>query len=81
MIMGWVFLHPSLGDVVAVASQGCFSFLTPQPGRCCRRCLAGAFFFRILAPKGHNCSKKVISGPEFLKNDDIWLDFIKLDLL
>ena len=63
-IIGWICLHPSLGDVVAVASQGRFLF----------------FFVGNLAHKGYILSKKVICGPEFLKNDDIWSDFIKLDL-
>ena len=82
MIIGWFCLHPSLGDVVAVASQGRFVFFVTL--RCCRRCLAGAFFFvlfRNLTQKGHNWSKKVISGPDVLKNDDSWSDFITLDLL
>ncbi len=41
----------------------------------------GRFFFvlRHIPQNGHKLSKKVISGPEFLKNDDIWSDFIKLD--
>ena len=46
--------------------------------------LAGAFFFCCLRHIVQNChkwSKKVIYGPDFLKNDDICSDFIKLDLL
>ena len=40
----------------------------------------GVFFFlRHIPQNGHKWSKKVISGPGFLKNDDIWLNFIKLD--
>ena len=41
----------------------------------------GRFFFclRHIVPNGHIWSKKVISGPDFLKNDDIWSYFIKLD--
>ena len=37
----------------------------------------GRFFllFRILSQNGHKLSNKMISGPDFLKNDDIWLDF------
>ena len=38
------------------------------------------FFLRHIPQNGHKWSKKVISGPDFLKNDDIWSDFIKLDL-
>ena len=40
------------------------------------------FFFLFSRHIPQNChiwSKKVISGPDFLKNDDIWSDFIKLD--
>ena len=43
--------------------------------------LAGAFFFfflRHIVQNGHKSSNKIISGPDFLKNDDIWSDFIKL---
>ena len=36
-------------------------------------------FLRILAQKGHIWSTKMISGPDFLKNDDILSNFIKLD--
>ena len=51
-----VFLHPTMGDVVADASQGRF-FL---------------FFLRHFLKKGHIWSKKLISGPDFLKNVDIY---------
>ena len=44
--------------------------------------LARAFFLfclRHIVQNGHKWSTNVISGPDFLKNDDIWSDFIKLD--
>ena len=74
MVLGhlgyWIF-HPSLGDVVAVASQGrFFVFLHPSLGDVVADASQGRFSF---------WSKKVISGPDFLKNGDIWSDFIKLD--
>ena len=56
----FLFYTPSLGDVVADASQGHFFVL----------------FFRYLAPKSNIWSTKVISVPDFLKNEDIWSDFI-----
>ena len=37
-------------------------------------------FLRHFLPNGHIWSTKMISGPDFLKNDHIWLDFIILDL-
>ena len=37
-------------------------------------------FLRQNRQNGHKLSKRVISGPGFLKNDDIWSDFIILDL-
>ena len=39
------------------------------------------FFLRHIPQNGHKWSKNVISGPDFLKNDDIWSDFIILDPL
>ena len=39
----------------------------------------GVFFFfclRHILKNAHIWSTKVISGPDFLKNDDIWSDFI-----
>ena len=36
-------------------------------------------FLRHIFQNRHKWSKKVISGSDFLKNDDIWPDFIKLD--
>ena len=58
-------------------------FFSPNMGSVVAVASQGRFFllFRILAHKGHIWSKKVISGPDFLKNDDIWSDFIKLDLI
>ena len=86
IIIGWFFFHPTMGSVVAVASQGRFSFflLLPSLGDVVAVASQGRFFccfVRNLAPKGHIWSKKVISGPEFLKNHDIWSDLIILDLL
>ena len=37
------------------------------------------FFLRHIVQNGHIWSTNVISGPEFLKNDDFWSNFIKLD--
>ena len=79
------FLHPSLGDVVAVASQGRFCFCyTPAWEMLSQMPRRGVFFLPFLpqsGPKGHIWLKKVISGPDFLKNQYIWSDFIKLDLM
>ena len=39
----------------------------------------GRFFFsflRHILQNGHKWSTNVISGPDFLKNDDIWSDLI-----
>ena len=33
-------------------------------------------FLRHILKNGHKLSNKVISGPDFLKNDDIWSDLI-----
>ena len=62
MIIGWFFFIPSLGDVVAVASQGRFLFfytsawamLSQMPRR-------GVFFvvFTSLSPKGSYLVKQV----------------------
>ena len=45
--------------------------------------LAGAFLFllflRHIFKNGHKWSTKVISGPDFLKNDDIWSDLVRFD--
>ena len=40
----------------------------------------GRFFLFLshIVQKGHIWSKKVISGPDFLKNDDIWSDLVIL---
>ena len=50
-------------------------------GVCCGAFLAGAFFLflRHIVQNCHKLSKNVISGLDFLKNDDIWSNFIKLD--
>ena len=62
-IIGWFFFTQTLTWPAVHSSQGRFVVL----------------FFRILVQKGHIWSKKVISGPDFLKSDDIWSNFIKLD--
>ena len=93
MIIGWFLViwiiglfPPSLGDVVAVASQGrffCFC-LHPSLGDVVADASQGRFFvfvLRILTQKGHFWLNKVISGPDFLKNCDIWSDLVILDLL
>ena len=72
-----VFFHPNSGVAVVHSSQGRFppfSFLFVF-------FFVFQFFLRHILQNGHNWSTKVISGPEFLKNDDIWSDFIILDLL
>ena len=58
----FLLLLPSLGSVVAVASQG-------------------LFFVYVTFSKKVIFGQKKKSGPGFLKNDDIWSDSIKLDLL
>ena len=86
MITGWFFFIPLWALLSQLPRRGVFLFVfTPQPGRCCRSCLAGACFFLffrlcILAQQSHIWYTKVISGTDFLKNPDIWSDFIKLDL-
>ena len=40
----------------------------------------GRFCLRHIPQNGHKWSKNVISGADFLKNDDIWSNLIKLDL-
>ena len=53
-------------------------FFSPKLWRGCLLFRAGACFLLFLHMFAHNChilSTKVISGPDFLKNDDIWSDF------
>ena len=50
-----------------------FCSKTPNPER------VFVFGERCSGPTLDKWSKKVISGPDFLKNDDIWSKFIKLD--
>ena len=59
---------------------GCFCFL-PNSDVAVYYSSQGRFLFflRHILPKCYIWSKKVISGPDFLKNDDIWSNFIKLD--
>ena len=61
---------------------GWFFFFQTLMGPAARRGIPrrGVFFcFTSYSPKGHKLSKKVISGPDSLKNDDILSNFIKLD--
>ncbi len=58
------FLFPKLGRVPArrgIPRRGVFFF----------------FFFLLFFQKGDKWSKNVISGPDFLKNEDIWSDFVR----
>ena len=65
MIIGWFFFTQTLTWLCTIPRRGVFFLL----------------FLRHILTNGHKLSNKVISGPDFLKNDDIWSDFIKLDLL
>ena len=62
--------------------SGWFFFTQTLMGPAARRGIPrrGAFLLRHILQDGHIWSRKVISGPDFLKNDDIWSNFIKLDL-
>ena len=74
MTIGWFFFIPSLGDVVAVASQGRFSFfLHPSLGDVVADASQGRFFlfFTSSGTKMSYLVKKVISGPDSLKKHDI----------
>ena len=62
MIFGWFLFSPN--SDVARGPQGHSS-----QGRFC-------FLLRHILQNGHKWSKKVIYGPDFLKNDDIWSDLI-----
>ena len=63
IIFGWFFFTQTLTWLFTIPRRGVCVF----------------FLLRILAPKWSYLIKKVISGPEFLKNDDICSDLIKLD--
>ena len=67
IIFGWFFFFPTLMGPAArrgIPRRGVFLFVG---------------FLRQIPQNGHKCPKKMISGPDFLKNDDIWSNFIKLD--
>ena len=55
---GWFLFSPNSDVPVVHSSQGRFF----------------VFCLRHIVQNGHNWSKKVISGPGFLKNDDILSD-------
>ena len=61
----FVFVPPNLASVVDHSSQGRFSFFP---------------FLRHIVQNGHNWSTKAISGPDFLKNDDIWSDLVRFEI-
>ena len=58
MIIGWFFFIPSLGDVVAVASQGrfFFFFLHPSLGDVVADALQGRFLFLVFSQSGQKRS-------------------------
>ena len=68
-----VFFHPNSDVAVVHSSQGRFFFVTPTLTWlwCIPRRGLFLFFFCILAQNCHIWSNKIISGPDFLKNDDI----------
>ena len=64
-----------MGSVVDHSSQ--VHFFPTNLGSVVQRSSQGRFFcFRILAPKSHIFPKSKISGPDLLKNADIWSDFV-----
>ena len=76
MIIGWFFFTQIWGLLSTIPRRGVF---LPQI-RCllCSVPRRGVLFsfLRILAPKGHIWSKRIISGPDFLKNVDMLSDVI-----
>ena len=81
-IIGWVF-SPKYGVCCGAFLAGAFFFLF-SPCSVVQRSSQGRFsflFLRHFLRNGHIWSKKVISGPDFLKNDDIWSDLIKLAMV
>ncbi len=55
----------------------------PKFGVCCAAFLSRAFFFVFtsLSTKSSYCVKKMIAGPDFLRNDAMWSDGILFYLL
>ena len=77
-----VFFPPNSDVAVVHSSQGRFLFL-PNSDVAVVHSSQGRvlFFFTSYSQNWSYLVNKMISGPDFLKNDNIWSDFIKLDLL
>ena len=74
---------PILTWLCTIPGRGVFSFfLVTNSDVAVYYSSQGRFFLllRHILKNGHNWSNELISGPDFLKNDDILSDFIKLDL-
>ena len=87
MISKWMWLQfaPYVKSKSRFFWKSKFSLFFPNSDVAVYYSSQGRFFFfvyvslRHILKNGHKWSKNVISGPDFLKNDDIWSNFIKLD--